>query len=111
MPTAESQASRCAVCDARASQMSKVFIEGRTLVLCAAHAATVVAARPETFEDMRALFVGAAADVDTLMKRDGAAERRSPVDRRVDDDRRTFPPRPEGRRRAGGRRTSDPREL
>lgn len=111
MHSKDSHASRCAVCNARAARMSQVFIEGRALVLCASHAAKVVAAMPATFDEMRELFVGARADVDALLKRDGASERRSPVDRRTGDDRRTFPPRPEGRRRAGGRRAGDPREA
>jgi hypothetical protein len=83
--------------------MSRVVIEGRTLELCRTHAATVVAAMPETFDDLRALFVGVGSWPDRA-----AAERRSPLDRRDPEDRRVFPPRPEGRRRAAGRRAGDP---
>ncbi len=97
----------CAVCGGHAppgARMSRVVVEGRSLELCRAHAATVVAAMPETFEDLRALFVGVGVDL-------GASpERRSPIDRRVGEDRRAFPPRPEGRRRNGGRRDGDPAE-
>jgi hypothetical protein len=97
----------CAVCRSQAGnggRLSKVVIEGRALELCRAHAAMVVAAMPETFEDLRALFVGSGVDIGLVR------ERRSPIDRRVGQDRRVFPPRPEGRRRNGGRRAGDPLE-
>jgi len=98
----------CAVCGTRASldaRMSKVVIEGRALTLCQPHAASVVAVMPETFDDLREIFVGAGVDLDA-----GTAERRSPIDRRAPEDRRVFPPRPEGRRMAAGRRANDPRQ-
>jgi hypothetical protein len=94
--------------------MSRVLVEGRTLELCRGHAATVVAAMPETFEDLRALFVGVGPGLTNV----GAAaatgeswvsvERRSPITRREPEDRRVFPPRPEGRRLSTGRRATDP---
>jgi hypothetical protein len=89
--------------------MSKVVIEGRALELCRSHAATVVAAMPETFDDLRELFVGAALDLGVPLRRTPVAERRSPITRRaaVADDRRVFPPRPEGRRHNAGRRAGD----
>lgn len=99
----------CAVCREQSTQpdgMSKVVIEGRALTLCRDHAAAVVAVMPETFEDLRAIFAGAGVDLDGPGH---TPERRSPLDRRAADDRRVFPPRPEGRRRGGGRRASDPR--
>lgn len=99
----------CAVCGGRAAlgtRMSRVVVEGRTLELCRAHASTVVAAMPETFEDLRALFVG----VGSNLQHGSGPERRSPIQRREPEDRRVFPPRPEGRRRSGGRRTGDPRD-
>ena len=95
----------CAVCGVLASpgaRMSRVVIEGRALQLCRVHAVTVVTAMPETFDDLRALFVGAGVDLAA------SAERRSPLDRRAALDRRVFPPRPEGRRRNDGRRAGDP---
>lgn len=105
----ESHAS-CAVCGSHASssdaRMSKVVIEGRALTLCQPHAASVVAVMPETFEDLRAIFVGAAAELEAL---GGQPERRSPIDRRAAEDRRVFPPRAEGRRMGAGRRATDPR--
>jgi hypothetical protein len=101
----------CAVCGGRAAQgarMSKVVVEGRALDLCRAHAATVVNAMPETFDDLRELFIGAGVDLGTGARRN-PAERRSPVDRRAAEDRRVFPPRPEGRRLlTSGRRAGDP---
>jgi hypothetical protein len=96
----------CAVCAAEASPTSsllRVYVEGRTLHLCRNHAATVVAALPATFEDLRALFVGVTIHA-TLH------ERRSPLPRRWGEDRRAFPPRPEGRRRPVGRRATDPHD-
>ncbi|MFT3766337.1 MAG: hypothetical protein QM820_12625 [Minicystis sp.] len=86
--------------------MSKVVIEGRALTLCRAHAAAVVTAMPETFEDLRRLFVGAGVDLGDRV----VLERRSPIERRAAEDRRVFPPRAEGRRMGGGRRATDPRQ-
>jgi hypothetical protein len=83
--------------------MSRVVVEGRMLALCRTHAAAVVAEMPATFDDLRALFVGAGVDLAAR-----AGERRSPLDRRDHQDRRVFPPRPEGRRMNGGRRAGDP---
>jgi hypothetical protein len=87
--------------------MSRVLVEGRSLELCRAHVATVVAAMPETFDELRALFVGAGVDLGARAGSD-ALERRSPISRRDVEDRRVFPPRPEGRRMNAGRRASDP---
>lgn len=98
----------CAVCgglETNGARMSQVLIEGRALELCRSHAAMVVTSMPETFAELRALFVGMGPDP-TLS---GQKERRSPIDRRSPEDRRIFPPRPEGRR-ASGRRASDPRD-
>lgn len=90
--------------------MSRVVIQGRALCLCRDHATTVVAARPETFDDLRSLFMGAAVDAEAMMRLDSIAERRSPIPRRASEDRRAFPPRPEGRRASNGRRWTDPRD-
>lgn len=98
----------CAVCGHEPNEgrtaLSRVIIEGRVLRLCRVHAATVVAALPETFEDLRALFVGAGDAPENV-----PIERRSPVARRSED-RRVFPPRPEGRRASAGRRATDPHD-
>jgi hypothetical protein len=80
-------------------KLSRVVIEGRTVCLCREHAAIVVANMPRTYEELRALFPEPAAA--------GVPGRRSLIERRGADDRRMFPPRPEGRRMAGGRRSSD----
>ncbi|HEY3593103.1 MAG TPA: hypothetical protein VGL13_04495 [Polyangiaceae bacterium] len=78
------------------SRLSRVTIQARTIVLCRDHASHVAVHMPKTWEELRALF--------TL-----PPDRRSPIPRRVDpDDRRVFPPRPEGRRRSFGRRNIDP---
>lgn len=89
--------------------MARVVIQGRSLSLCRTHAATVAAAMPETFEEMRELFVGLQRGAQPS-PRDPSIERRSPIPRRNPDDRRVFPPRPEGRRLGVGRRTTDPAE-
>ncbi len=106
------RSSCCAVCgggETAGARMSRVVIEGRSLELCQSHTATVVAAMPETFDDLRALFVGARPLAAAPIGR--TEERRSPLDRRAEENRRMFPPRPEGRRRGDGRRATDPREL
>ncbi|AKT43960.1 hypothetical protein [Chondromyces crocatus] len=98
---------RCAVCGGEerpGSGLLRVIVELRTLLLCRSHAATVMAAMPETFEELRALFVGAVPTMDSIYS---GLERRSPISRRAPEDRRAFPPRPEGRRRASGRRATD----
>ncbi|WP_437295435.1 hypothetical protein [Sorangium sp. So ce426] len=122
---------RCAVCsdgeqgdrdggapgDPRArTRMARVVIQGRSLSLCRTHAATVAVAMPETFEEMRALFVGLQRGAQPAQRgaqpaqRDPSVERRSPIPRRNPEDRRVFPPRPEGRRIGAGRRANDPGE-
>jgi hypothetical protein len=100
----------CAVCGAAptgSTGLSRVIIQGRALWLCLDHATTVAVAMPETFEQMRALFVQPAAG-DDGPARNATSDRRSPIDRRRRDDRRVFPPRSEGRRMSYGRRASDP---
>ena len=92
-----------------AFKVDPVVDEGRSLELCRTHTATVVAAMPETFDDLRALFVGI-TPLDAAGPRH-VPERRSPIERRAEENRRMFPPRPEGRRRGEGRRASDPRGL
>jgi len=78
--------------------MSRVTIEARSLALCREHAGQVAIHMPKTWEDLRLLFAT-------------GVEPRSPVPRRRDhEDRRIFPPRPEGRRLSFGRRQSDPRD-
>lgn len=82
------------------TKLSRVVIEGRTVCLCRDHAAIVVANMPRTFDDLRALFPEAPETA-------GSPARRSLIERRGADDRRMFPPRPEGRRMPGGRRSTD----
>lgn len=82
------------------SKLCRVVIDGRVISLCRTHAARVAAARPDTFDEMRALFKEVASD-------ESPFSRRSVIDRRRNDDRRVFPPRPEGRRLDAGRRRTD----
>jgi len=95
----------CAVCGHDSPSeggLSRLFIEGHALVLCREHATVVARAMPRTFEETRRLFVGLGSDC--------PGEQRSPIPRRGAEDRRVFPPRPEGRRMSDGRRATDPRE-
>jgi hypothetical protein len=95
----------CAVCEheVASSRICRVVVGGRTVSLCRTHAARVASERPATFEELRRLFVETPSA--------SGADRRSAVDRRRPDDRRVFPPRPEGRRMPGGRRSADRRET
>jgi hypothetical protein len=92
---------RCSVCVAMGKesappQRSRVLIAGRMLLVCKEHAALVAIKMPRTWEDLQALF---------RLEPD----RRSAIPRRAGmaDDRRVFPPRPEGRRLGDGRRKTD----
>jgi len=81
--------------------MSRVTIQARTVLLCREHAGLVAIKMPRTWEELCAIFPGGAE----------ADERRAALPRRLEfDDRRTFPPRPEGRRASLGRRRDDPRD-
>jgi hypothetical protein len=104
-------ATPCAVCGSKATagtKISRLVVEDRPIPLCREHAAVVAAARPASFEALRTLFVGATIDIEAMIRTGLMVERRSPISRRASDDRRAFPPRPEGRRRGFGRRASDP---
>lgn len=90
----------CSHAEPEATGMSRVVIGGRAVSLCRSHAATVALKMPKTFDDLRQLFVSES-------ERGPLGERRSPLSRRIPDDRRAFPPRPEGRRAASGRRATD----
>jgi hypothetical protein len=91
----------CLVCTARGkkrptpSRASRVIIQARTVVLCREHAGMVAINMPKTWEELRAIFIA-------------TVDRRSPIPRRLENDnRRVFPPRPEGRRASYGRRKPD----
>jgi hypothetical protein len=92
----------CAACSllCPSGKLSRVVIEGRTVLLCREHASVVAANMPRSYEELRALFREPATDA-------GPLARRSRIERRGRDDRRMFPPRPEGRRQTGGRRSTD----
>jgi hypothetical protein len=75
-------------------RLSRFLIQNRVVALCAEHAATFREHRPETLDGVAELF----------REPDG---KRSLLSRRAPVERRQFPMRPEGRRRNGGRRSSD----
>jgi hypothetical protein len=92
----------CLVCTARGAtkrpnpnRISRVTIQSRSVMLCREHAGLVAINMPKTWDELRAIF-------------GGSVDRRSPIPRRTEyDDRRMFPPRPEGRRKSYGRRRLD----
>lgn len=94
----------CEVCAARGStrpasggaraRLRRILVEDRVVALCDAHAERALATGVTSIADLRRLFVESSG-------RRSLLARRSPLDRRV------FPARPEGRRRADGRRSSD----
>ena len=92
----------CAVCRVAtsASKLSRVVVDGHTIALCRAHAAVVATGMPRTYDELRSLFREQPIDGSPF-------GRRSLLARREADDRRAFPPRPEGRRMGGGRRGKD----
>jgi len=96
------EAPSCLVCTSRGAtkrpnpnRISRVTIQARSVMLCREHAGLVAINMPRTWDELRALF-------------GGTVDRRSPIPRRTEyDDRRVFPPRPEGRRKSYGRRRLD----
>jgi hypothetical protein len=93
-------ARRCEVCESLSPEappvrrLQRFLVEGRVLSLCAEHASSFRAERPETLDGAAQLFVEVGG-------------RRTLLQRRAPLDRRQFPMRPEGRRRSGGRRATD----
>jgi hypothetical protein len=93
-------ARRCEVCESLspeappARRLQRFLLEARVLTLCAEHAHAFREQRPDTLAGAALLFV----------EPDG---KRSLLQRRAPLDRRQFPMRPEGRRRAAGRRATD----
>jgi hypothetical protein len=90
----------CEVCGESSGALPRLDGGTRLLVLCQVHAEQAMIAGATSAEAVRALFIEDAG-------------RRALVARRAEDERRVFPPRPEGRRIASGRRSADqppPRE-
>ena len=75
-------------------RLRRLLLDGRIVSLCERHARSARDHGVETLAALRELFREASG-------RRSAVARRAPLDRRV------FPPRPEGRRKSGGRRASD----
>ncbi len=101
---------RCAACgatDALGVSTSRVVVDGRSISLCRTHSSMVAASLPRTFEELRAVFSGLSSPLHGDDAPPKGVERRSPISRRDAEDRREFPPRPEGRRLRAGRRVTD----
>lgn len=84
----------CEICGGSTGASSSVEVGDRRVALCKDHAAAARQAGVSSTEALRALFVEAEG-------------RRALLSRRAEDERRLFPPRPEGRRMQRGRRKSD----
>jgi len=88
----------CEVCAtlgrAPTGRSKRVLVAERLVTLCQAHARVLASMPVAGVEELRQLFREARG-------------KRSLVERRQELDRRAFPPRPEGRRRNGGRRDGD----
>jgi len=82
------------VCGSAKPPVRAWSLEGRSVLLCAAHSERARQAGASSLRALRELFIEA----------DG---RRALVARRAPLERRLFPPRPEGRRRSQGRRACD----
>lgn len=82
----------CEIC--RKRPVIDLDLEDRLVQLCAAHAREAQTANVTSMAELRRIFV----------EPDG---RRALLARRASDERRLFPPRPEGRRHDDGRRESD----
>ena len=87
----------CEVCEALgrpgSARAKRVLVGERLVALCASHARVATSLPAASLEELRRVF-----------RETGG--KRSLIERRQELDRRVFP-RPEGRRRGGGRRESD----
>jgi hypothetical protein len=84
----------CEICGAAASASSCLDDGARRIQLCLAHVQSARDAGAGSIDALRALFVESEG-------------RRTLLARRAAHERRLFPPRPEGRRLARGRRKTD----
>jgi hypothetical protein len=80
--------------DRQTARTRRLLLQDRVVAVCDAHAQVIAEAGCTTLEQLCELFPEAAGY-------------RSLLPRRAALDRRVFPPRPEGRRHAGGRRATD----
>jgi hypothetical protein len=99
----------CVACNVilPSSKLSRVVIDGRTVLFCREHASKIATRMPRTYEDLRRLFLEEPREAAQEGAQGDQSARRSKLERRGADDRRAFPPRPEGRRMEGGRRADD----
>jgi hypothetical protein len=93
-PDRMSRKRSCEVCGEASGALTSIDSDLRRVVLCQAHAESAQREGTRSVEALRALFVEAEG-------------RRALLARRAEDERRMFPPRPEGRRLSRGRRKSD----
>jgi hypothetical protein len=88
----------CEVCETlgrtHPERAKRVLVGERLVALCGSHARVLSSLPVESLSELRRLF-----------RESGG--KRSLLERRQELDRRVFPARPEGRRRNGGRRSSD----
>jgi len=82
----------CEICGEQTATLLE--FERRRVQLCRTHADAALAAGASSFEELRELFAEPQG-------------RRALLTRRAKDERRVFPPRPEGRRHDDGRRQTD----
>ena len=83
----------CEICG-ETSSLEALEVEARWFWLCAPHLAQALQRSPLSLAALERVF----------LEPDG---RRTLLARRAEDERRVFPPRPEGRRHDAGRRASD----
>jgi hypothetical protein len=84
----------CEICGHSKGRLRTVDCDTRLVSLCEPHATAAKRAAARSLEALRELFV----------EEQG---RRTLIGRRAPDERRLFPPRPEGRRQKTGRRATD----
>jgi hypothetical protein len=89
-----SKRGRCEICGGEEGGVRRLSLADRTILLCAAHTVQAEAAGAPSVDVLRASFREAEG-------------RRTLLSRRAPEERRQFPPRPEGRRHDDGRRTGD----
>jgi hypothetical protein len=89
------RAKRCCEVCGQSGRVVRLSFGSRTIALCSTDAERAKGSGAATLDDLRRVFREAGG-------------RRALLPRRAPEERRLFPPRPEGRRHDDGRRGSDP---